>query len=78
MAILAAWSESVDSTAHDDNSTSSFEQDISVILNKLSDANIPEPLVVEFKHKYPCSVVRVMIPTLEGYLNNHIQYGGRA
>ena len=78
MAILAAWSESVDSTTHDDNSTSSFEQDISVILNKLSDANIPEPLVVEFKHKYPCSVVRVMIPTLEGYLNNHIQYGGRA
>jgi len=78
METLVAWSEYVSSTAHDDESTGSFEQDIFAILNKLSDANIPEPLVIEFKHKYPCSVVRAMIPTLEGYLNNHIQYGGRA
>jgi len=77
MATLVAWDKTISSTVHEDCSTDSFEKDIYAILDKLSDAKIPEPLVIELKNPYPCSVVKVMIPTLEGYLSEHVKYGGR-
>ena len=78
MATLVAWDKTTSSTAHEDCSTSSFEKDIYAILDRLNDANIPEPLIIDLKSPYPCSVVKVMIPTLEGYLSEHVKYGGRA
>jgi hypothetical protein len=77
MARVISWDKETSSTAHEDCSTASFKDDIHAILDKLDKAKIPEPLIIEFRHKYPCNVVKVMIPTLEGYFNHHIQYGGR-
>jgi YcaO-like protein with predicted kinase domain len=74
---IILWQESVDSSRHEDCSTDSFEKDIQVILQKLSDSKIPEPLIIEIKHPYPCSVVKILIPTLEGYIGGSVQYGGR-
>jgi len=62
----------------DDNSSSSFSDDIKQILKKLDDSSIPEPLIYEFIHPYPCNAVRVMIPTLEGYFNKFTQKGKRS
>ena len=61
-----------------DMSGNLFSDDIAKILLLLEKTGIPEPLICEFQHPYPCSAVRVMIPTLEGYYNNFIQRGTRS
>jgi ribosomal protein S12 methylthiotransferase accessory factor len=64
--------------AHPDRSGETFEEDIDTLLSMLEAADIPEPLVYEFDHPYPCSVVRVIVPTLEGYTFDYAQPGPRA
>jgi ribosomal protein S12 methylthiotransferase accessory factor len=75
---LLAVKDVVSSRAHPDRSGDTFEEDIDTLLSLLAAAGIPEPLVHEFTHDYPCAVVRVIIPTLEGYYNRHIARGSRA
>jgi len=67
----------VSSNEHEDISTDSFSKDIDKVLNILDKNKIPEPLMHEFNHPYPCSVVKIAIPTLEGYFNEHGQIGKR-
>jgi len=64
--------------AHADRSCDTFEADIDTLCAALDAAGIPEPLVYEFAHDYPCSVVRVIVPTLEGYKFDYSQRGPRA
>lgn len=64
--------------AHTDRSGETFEADIDTLCAALNAAGIPEPLVYEFTHDYPCSVVRVIVPTLEGYKFDYSQPGPRA
>jgi len=64
--------------AHPDRSGDTFEADIDTLLDLLDAAGIPEPLVYEFSHDYPCSVVRIITPTLEGYTFDYSQPGHRA
>jgi ribosomal protein S12 methylthiotransferase accessory factor len=64
--------------AHADRSCDTFEADIDTLCAALDAAGIPEPLIYEFTHDYPCSVVRVIVPTLEGYKFDHSQRGPRA
>lgn len=78
LARLMAVKDTVSSTAHADRSCDTFEGDIETILSLLESAGIPEPLIYEFDHNYPCSVLRVLIPTLEGYHNQHIARGIRS
>ena len=68
----------ISANAHADRSTETFEQDIDTLCAALDAAGIPEPLVYEFSHDYPCSVVRVIVPTLEGYKFDYSQPGPRA
>lgn len=77
IAALMASRETVSSTRHKDKSTASFIEDIAVILELLEAAGIPEPLLKVYDHPYPCSVVRVLIPTLEGYYGTLFQTGAR-
>ena len=68
----------ISANAHADRSTDTFEDDIATLCAILQAAGIPEPLVYEFTHDLPCSVVRVLIPTLEGYRYPFSQPGTRA
>ena len=68
----------ISANAHADRSTDTFEEDIDTLCAALDAAGIPEPLVYEFTHDYPCSVVRVIVPTLEGYKFDYSQPGPRA
>ena len=68
----------ISANAHADRSTDTFEEDIVTLCSLLQAAGIPEPLVYEFTHDYPCSVVRVIVPTLEGYKFDFSQPGPRA
>jgi ribosomal protein S12 methylthiotransferase accessory factor len=72
-----SFKKTVSSKRHEDMSTDSFVGDIAKILKKLHKLNIPEPLIKAFDHPYPCSVVKVAIPTLEGYYNKYGQTGER-
>ena len=74
---LMAGKETVSSTRHPDNSTDSFKGDIDIVLGLLEAAGIPEPLLKVYDHPYPCSVVKVLVPTLEGYYGKLIQTGAR-
>lgn len=68
----------ISANAHADRSSNTFEQDIDTLCAALDAAGVPEPLVYEFTHDYPCSVVRVIVPTLEGYKFDYSQPGPRA
>lgn len=69
--------DTVDANLYEDCSTNSFTADIVVLLHKLEKAKLPEPLIKVFKHPYPCSVVRVTIPTAEGYYHKGGRIGER-
>lgn len=69
--------DTIDANKHEDCSADSFTADIAVLLHKLHKAKMPEPLVKVFKHPYPCSVVRVTIPTAEGYYHKGGRIGER-
>lgn len=62
---------------HEDGSTESFAGDVAEVCGRLERAGVAEPLVVEMENDFPCSVVRVMVPGLEGYWMPSIQSGGR-
>lgn len=68
----------ISADAHPDRSGETFEDDIETLCMLLDRAGIPEPLVYEFQQPYPCSVVRVLCPTLEGYRYPFSQPGPRA
>lgn len=68
----------ISANAHADRSGHTFEQDIETLCTLLDQAGIPEPIFYEFQHPYPCSVVRVIVPTLEGYRYPFSQPGPRA
>jgi len=74
---LMSLNKTISSKHYDDLSTDSFFTDIKAILIKLNNANIPEPLIKVFKHPYPCSVVKVAIPTLAGYYHTSGSAGRR-
>jgi ribosomal protein S12 methylthiotransferase accessory factor len=57
----------VSANKHSDRSGNTFGDDMRTLLSLVADAGLPEPLVKEFDHPYPCSVVRVMAPGLHGY-----------
>jgi ribosomal protein S12 methylthiotransferase accessory factor len=52
---------------HPDLSSDSFFDDIKTLVSKVTQAGFPEPLVKEFDHPYPCSVVRILAPRMHGY-----------
>ena len=64
--------------AHDDMSGKTFADDIKTLLSRFDALGLPEPLVKEFEHSYPCSVVRILAPSLEGYMHAFGQLGERA
>lgn len=70
--------QTISANAHADRSGHTFEADIETLCNLLDQAGIPEPIFYEFQHPYPCSVVRVIVPTLEGYRYPFSQPGLRA
>lgn len=72
---LLSFTKTTSSNHYDDLSTDSFVGDIKVVLTKLNKAKIPEPLIKVFDHPYPCSVVKIAIPTLQGYYHTGGQEG---
>lgn len=74
---LLSFKQTISSNHYDDLSTDSFIGDIKMIIKKLNQANIPEPLLKVFEHPYPCAVVKVAIPTLQGYYHKGGKTGRR-
>lgn len=70
-----SFKKTTSSKHYKDSSTDSFVKDIKTILMKLAKVNIPEPLIKVFKHPYPCSIVKVIIPTLAGYWHHSTKPG---
>lgn len=68
----------ISANIHPDRSGNTFEDDLTTLLDLLAAAGLPEPLLYEFEHPYPCSVVRVIAPMLEGYKYQFSQPGPRA
>jgi ribosomal protein S12 methylthiotransferase accessory factor len=75
---LLSEKQTVSSNFREDKSGATFLQDINLVLKLLDQAGIPEPLIKVYKHSYPCSVLKVMIPTLEGYSRKYAKLGERA
>lgn len=75
---LLAQKETVSSNFRENKSTNTFFGDIQEVVSMLDSAGIPEPLIKEYAHPYPCSVVKVMVPTLEGYYTKFAKSGERA
>jgi len=75
---LLANKKTVSSNYREDKSTDTFFGDIKTVVSILDKAEIPEPLIKEYSHPYPCSVVKVMVPTLEGYYTKFAKSGKRA
>ena len=69
IAKLLSGENIVSSTFHKDESTESFYGDMEVLNQKLQTAGFTGVFYKEFAHSYPCSVVRVLVPGLAGYLH---------
>ena len=63
--------------AHEDCSKKTFSEDVDALLLRFERLGLPEPLLKTFEHQYPCSVVRVLAPSLEGYMHAFGQLGER-
>jgi len=61
----------------EDLSNNDFDSDINEILSRFRSLCLPEPIFVEFNHPYPCHVVRILAPTLEGYYHKNVKKGSR-
>ncbi len=62
----------VDAGLYVNQASMSFEEDLKILLEKLSNADISEVIVVKLSdEKDPFSVVKVVIPKMEGYLTRH-------
>ncbi len=56
-----------------------FEEDIALILERLQDVGLNHAIVVDLTpEELPVSVIRVVVPGLEGYMFSHYQPGERA
>ena len=75
---LLSQKDTIKSTFRKNKSTDTLAKDIDVIMDCLNRAKVPEPLLKIYDHPYPCSVVKVMIPTLEGYSRKYLKLGERA
>ncbi len=62
-----------------DLSQPTFEEDIALILELLQNAGLNHVIVVDLSPEdFPVSVIRVVVPGLEGYMFSHYQPGKRA
>ena len=75
---LLAEKNTVSSNFRENRSGATFEDDINVLIKSLFAAGIPEPLIKLYDHQYPCSIMKVMVPTLEGYRRKYSKLGERA
>jgi len=79
MASFLSLSPTVDPNAIVDTSTSSFEGDVRVILSQLEHLGYQQVLVFDLTlPKLPISVVKVIVPGLEGYMFDFYTPGSRA
>lgn len=68
-----------DANHHVNGATSSFECDLSVLLERFTAAGLQSVIVVDLTHPdIGIPVARVLVPGLEGYLFDHYQPGKRA
>ena len=77
IASLLAGDNTVSSNLRADESTDTFSGDIKVLSKKLQASGFTSALYTEFEHPYPCSVVRVMVPGLSGYMHVYGEKGRR-
>lgn len=74
---LLSGKNTVSSTLWKDESTDTFAGDMHVLNQKLQAAGFSSVLYSEFEHPYPCSVVRVLVPGMSGYLHAYGAKGRR-
>jgi YcaO-like protein with predicted kinase domain len=76
---LGALEPSVDARDRPSEATPTFEGDTLLAVRKLAEAGIPRVLVVDLSRPdFPISVVKVIVPGLEGYLFEFFAPGPRA
>lgn len=78
LAALLSEAPQVRLDAHEDQSQSTFAGDVDVLLKRFETLSLPEPLIKVFEHPFPCSVVKVLAPGLEGYMHQFGEFGERA
>ncbi|MGW4384599.1 YcaO-like family protein [Kitasatospora sp. NPDC004531] len=79
IARLTGVPETVDATAVPDRSTPTFEGDIQLIIRSLDRLGLDQVLVLDLsRDEFPISVVKVIVPGLEGYMLGNYVPGPRA
>ena len=79
VSVFEGMTPSLDAGSRTSEATPSFEGDTHLALRKLRDAGLEQAIVVDLSRPdFPISVVKVIVPRLEGYLFDFLEPGPRA